>query len=263
MIEIELIVGTMGLEKILAGKLPKYNPSLLSKAASTLKYFREGVDDFAKKNSPGSLPDETFKLKTFDELQEMLKSEPEMEDFEASLMTWPSELQMQIMTLCADVRAFLTEQNPQQEVGGFLFGDFIPVSDTDKFRFLMQANLCDDVRRYVDLLNSGAITPIESGIMRLLFPETNDYLVIEVIEKVMDASLNGKIKTWEGSWRKPALSGLLGVPVMNFSDVMGYQTGVQEKTAGRPKGPGAIQIAKLDLTENQAVQTNTIDRSKL
>lgn len=263
MIEIELIVGTMGLKNVLGDRLPKYSQALLNKAGATLKTFKAGADEFYTRNRPGQLPDETFKLKDYQSLSEMLQNDQEMLSAVEGLASWPSELQMALQVQIADVKAYLGQQLPQQTVVGTFSGSYLDPSDTDKFRFLMQANLCDDVTRYIDLLNSGAITPIESGLMRTLFPMTNDYLVIEVMDKVMEAALNKKVESWEGTWRKNALSGLLGIPIMSFSDVMTYQTGMQEKTAGRPKGPGAVQIAKMDLTENQAIQTNTLDRSKI
>lgn len=262
MIEIELIVGTMGLEKVLADKLPKYSKSLLDKAGSTLKSFKAGAADFAQKNQPGKMPDETFGLSDFEDLQAMLTSEQEIVDAIEGLASWPTEFQMEISVLVADIKAYLGQQLPQQQVTGAFSGTFIAPSDSDQFRFLWQANLVDDIRRFVDLLNSGSITPIESALMRTLFPQTHDYLVIEVMDKVLDAVIQGGTENWEGSWRKPALSGLLGVPIMNFSDVMGYQTGHEEKTAGRPKGAGAVQIANVNLTDNQKIDTKTVDQSK-
>ena len=262
MIEIELIVGTMGLDKILADKLPKYNPHLLTKAASTLRAFRKGAGEFADSAKPGSMPDEKYELKDYDDLVAMLQEEPEIMSVIEGLETWPSELQTEIMVKIADVKAYLQGQMPQQQMSGSIASFPLPPSDSDKFRFLWQANLCDDVRTFIDLLNAGAITPIESALMRTLFPETHDYLLVEVMDKVMDAAVAGDMQEWEGSWRKPALSGFLGVPVTNFQDVMQNQTGFQEKTAGRPKEPGSVQVASSNLTDNQKLDTKTLDLSK-
>ena len=262
MIEIELIIGTMGLEKLLNDKLPKYNPHLLSKAASTLKAFRKGAKEFSEMNKPGAMPEEKYGISEYDELAEMLQEEAEITSVIEGLETWPTELQTEIMVKIADVKAYLSGQLPQEQVVGAIASFNLPPSDSDKFRFLWQANLCDDIRTYIDLLNAGAINPIDSAIMRTLFPETNDYLVIEVMGKVLEAAVDGKMQEWEGSWRKAALSGLLGVPVTTFSDVMQAQTGFAEKTAGRPKGPGAVQIASANLTDSQKLDTNTVDLSK-
>lgn len=263
MIEIELIVGTMGLDNILADKLPRYSKSMLDKAGTTLKAFREGAEEFAKSNKPGKLPQERYGLKYFEQLVEALQTEQELLDIEEGLASWPSELQVEVIVLIADIKAYLSQQIPQQEVMGSFAGLPVTPSDSDQFRFLWQANLIDDIRKFIDLLNSGSITPIESAIMRTLFPQTHDYLVIEVMDKVLDATVSGKIYEWEGSWRKAALSGLLGVPIMSFSDVAQFQTGMAEKTAGRPKGPGAIQIAQTNLTTNEAQETRTLDQSKI
>lgn len=262
MIEIELIVGTMGLDKVLADRLPKYSKSLLDKASTTLKDFKAGATEFATRNKPGSTPDETFGLKNFQDLSEKLLAEQELVDVVEGLASWPVDLQIEISVLVADIKAYLREQLPQSHVSGSFSGVFTEPSDSDQFRFLWQANLVDDVRRFSDLLNSGAITPVESAIMRTLFPQTHDYLLVEVMDKVLDAVVSGDSESWEGSWRKPALSGLLGVPVMNFSDVMGYQSGVEEKTAGRPKQAGSVQIANVNLTDNQKIDTKTVDQSK-
>lgn len=262
MIEIELIVGTFGLDKILADRLPKFSKSLLDKAGTTLKAFKAGASEFSDRNKPGSMPDETYGLKDFQDLQKALQNDQEIVDVVEGLATWPTELQTELLVLIADVRAYLNSQLPQQQVSGSFAGRFVQPSDSDTFRFLWQANIIDDIRRFSDLLNSGAITPVESALMRTLFPMTHDYLVIEVMGQVLEAVVDGRADTWEGSWRKPALAGLLGVPIMNFSDVMGYQTGMAEKTAGRPKGPGAIQIANFNLTDNQKIDTKTVDQSK-
>lgn len=263
MIEIELIVGTMGLENILADKLPKYSKTMLTKAGTTLKAFRDGAEEFARLNSPGKLPQESYGLKYFEKLSEDLQKEQEVVDSVAGLASWPEELQMEVSILVADIKAYLTEQLPQQEIMGTFAGMPVTPSDSDQFRFLWQANLIDDVRKFVDLLNSGAITPLESALMRTLFPQTHDYLVIEVMDQVLEATVSGKIYEWEGSWRKSALSGLLGIPVASFSDVAGFQTGMAEKTAGRPKGPGAIQIANMNLSTNERMETRTLDKSKI
>lgn len=263
MIEIELIVGTMGLDKILEDKLPKYSASLLTKAGSTLKAFREGASVFADSNKPKDLPDETYSLSDFDDLMKSIQNDLEFETAAEAMETWPSELLPELMTLIADVKAYLGQQVPQQVVSGSMSGTYLTPSDSDKFRFLWQANLVDDVRRFIDLLNSGAITSVESSLMRTLFPETHDYLIVEVMDKVLDASVEGKVETWEGTWRKQALSGLLGVPVMSFTDVLQYQTGMEEKTAGRPKQQGAVQIAQMDFTSNQAMDTRTVDKTKI
>lgn len=262
MIEIELIVGTLGLDKILGDKLPRYSKSLLDKAGTTLKAFKNGATEFADKDKPGSLPDETYGLRDYQDLAEKLQSEAEIVDVVEGLASWPSEMQVEIMVLIADIKAYLGGQLPQQQVSGSFSGVFTEPSDSDQFRFLWQANLVDDIRRFVDLLNSGSITPLESTLMRTLFPETHDYLIVEVMDRVLDAVVAKETESWEGSWRKPALSGLLGVPVANFQDVMGYQTGMAEKTAGRPKEGGAVQIASVNLTDNQKIDTKTVDQSK-
>lgn len=263
MIEIELIVGTLGLEKILADKLPKYSQSLLTKAGSTLKTFKAGAKEFAEKNNPGSLPDEQFGLEDFKDLSLKLQMDQDITEAIEGLATWPTEMQTEIMVLIADIKVYLGQQLPQQQVTGTFSGSFIDPSDSDKFRFLWQANLVNDIRGFVDLLNSGSITPIESALLRTLFPQTHDYLVIEVMDKVLDAAIDGSVETWEGTWRKPALSGLLGIPIMNFSDIGALQSGFAEKTVGRPKGPGAIQMAGVNLSENDRMEAKTLDKSKL
>lgn len=262
MIEIELIVGTMGLESILSDKLPKYSKALLDKASSTLNIFRRGAEDFAKMNQPGSLPDENYSLKTFEEITEKLLEDQEMLPVVESLASWPSDLQIELLVLLADVKAYLSAYIPANEVSGALMGFDVPVSDSDKFRFMWQANLVDDIRKFVDLLNAGAITPLESELMRTLFPQTHDYLLIEVMDKMLEAAVDGSISSWEGGWRKQALSGFLNVPIASFTDIMQFQTGMQQKTAGRPKGPGAVQMAQMNLTNNQKVDTRTLDLSK-
>ncbi len=263
MIEIELIVGTMGLDKILSGKLPRYSAALLGRAASTLKAFRNGAKQFAESDSTGALPEWKYDLSEFDQLSAQLQSDVSEEDITASLETWPSEFQIELMVKIGDIKAYLGEQLPTNRVVGAISGYSLTPSDSDKFRFLFQANLVDDIRTFSDLLNSGAITPIESALMRTLFPQTHDYLVIEIVDRVVQAIVDKEIDQWEGGWRKPALSGLFGVPVASFSDIMQMQTGMEEKTAGRPKGPGALQVAQFSQTDSQKLDATTIDQSKI
>jgi hypothetical protein len=262
MIEIELIVGTMGLDKVLAGKLPRYSKSVLDRAGSTLKVFKTGAKTFAESNNPGNIPDWNLGVNDYDQITKDLQKDEDLLDLADSLETWPSELQTEVMVLLADIKVYLSNQLPMSQVTGALSSYSLPPSDSDKFRFLFQANLVDDIRTFVDLLNSGGITPIESALMRTLFPQTHDYLVIEVMDQVLDAVVDGDIAQWEGGWRKPALSGLLGVPVMDFQSVMQMQTGMEEKTAGRPKGPGSLQVAGFNQTDSQKLDATTIDQSK-
>lgn len=259
MIEIELIVGTMGLKNILADKLPRYSEALLKRAASVLKDFRQGAEEFADSTEPRSLPEETIDYSDYDKLSQSLLLDQEVVEAAEGLASWPTELQMELLVQIADVKAYLQGQLPRNELKGAISAVSIEPSDSDKFRFLWQANLVDDVRVFVGLLNSGAITPIESALMRTLFPQTHDYLLVEVMDRVLDAVVAGKTDDWEGGWRKQALSGLLGIPVASFQDVMTWQTGMEEKTAGRPKDPDAVQVAQMNLTDNQKIDTKTLD----
>ncbi len=259
MIEIELIVGTMGLDMILADRLPKYSAALLKRASSVLKDFKEGANVFADSDEPEGLPDAVIPYEDYDKLTKKMLDDQDYVEMTEGLESWPSELQMEIMVQIADVKAYLMDQMPRNEMVGAISSTQIEPSDSDKFRFLWQAELVNDIRGFVGLLNSGAITPIESALMRTLFPQTHDYLIVEVMDKTMDALLDGKADEWEGSWRKTALSGLLGVPVTSFQDVMTWQTGMEDKTAGRPKGPGSVQVASMNLTDNQKIDTKTLD----
>lgn len=261
MIEIELIVGTMGLDMILADRLPKYSEALLKRASSVLKSFKDGAKVFSEAEEPQGLEDAELAYTDYADLAKKMLDDQDFVEMTEGLESWPSELQMEIMVQIADVKAYLTQQLPRQEIVGAISATPIEPSDSDKFRFLWQAELVNDIRGFVALLNSGAITPIESQLMRTLFPQTHDYLIVEVMDKVLDAVVSGKTDDWEGSWRKTALSGLLGVQVASFRDVMTWQTGMEEKTAGRPKGPGSVQIAGMNLTDSQKIDTKTLDLS--
>ncbi len=261
MIEIELIVGTMGLDKILADRLPRYSEALLKRASGVLKEFKAGAKEFAESDEPSGLPDSVIEYSQYEQLIQKMLDDQEFAELTEGLESWPSELQIEILTQIADVKAYLNAQAPRNEMVGAISATQVEPSDSDKFRFLWQAELVNDIRGFVGLLNSGAITPIESALMRTLFPQTHDYLLVEVMDKVLDAVVAGKADEWEGSWRKTALSGFLGVPVTSFRDVMTWQTGMEDKTAGRPKGPGSVQIASMNLTDNQKIDTKTLDLS--
>lgn len=113
----------------------------------------------------------------------------------------------------------------------------------------------------MDLLNSGGISPIESSLMRTLFPMTHDYLTVEVLDHMLTASVSGDIDAWEGSWRKQAASGLFGVPLNSFEDLLVAASGAEPAGPGRPKGPGTIQVATPYLTGSQALELRTLERS--
>ncbi len=262
MIDIELIVGTMGLPAIQSGKIPKFSQAQLNRAASTLKSFRTGADTFVESNKPVKLPAEDWvSLKDLDKMYEDLE-DPMATDNE-HLETWPLEMQMPLLIQFMDCRVFLSENLPARPYGGMIAAQVLPPPDSDLYRLAWQAGLLDDIRRFSDLLNSGGITPLESELMRTLFPETHDYLLVELLDRITTAVADGKTESWDGSWRAPALAAFTGVPVASFQDVMQMQTGMAQKTAGRPKGAGSLQVAKLSLTGAQAIEARTLDRSKL
>ncbi len=263
MLEIELIVGTMGLRAIFGDKLPRYSKALLDRASTVLKSFETQAKSMAKQTSTGAMPSEEYDFKDYKELTKMLQDDQEVLNAAEGLASWPSDLQIELITQIADVKIYLAEQLPLQQSAGFLSSEFLECSDSDKFRFLWQANLCEDIRGFGDLFLAGAITPIESQLMRTLFPGAHDFFVTLVIDQVLDAAVTDRLADWEGGWQKPAISALLGIPIDTFGDVMGWQSGMNEKEAGRPKGAGSLQLARINQTENQAADFKTVDQSKL
>jgi hypothetical protein len=261
MIEIELIVGTMGLDALFKDKLPKYSPALLKRAAGALKEFDKAAKQLSSRSTVDRLPKETYSFAEFSELQNLLQSDQEVDNMAQGLESWPSELQMPLIVQIADVKSYLQAQIPSQQMSSGLGATFLEPSDSDKFRFLWQANLVNDITNFGEVFLAGGITPLESAVMRTLFPMAHDYFIIAVMDELITAAVNKELDEWEGGWQKPSISALLGVPVTSFSDVLQNQTGMAEKGVGRPKGPGSVQLAQLDLTTSQKVDTKTLDLS--
>lgn len=261
MLEIELIVGTMGLTALFQDKLPRYSQALLSRSSDVLKEFERAAKSMSKRSGTGPMPEDDLDFSDYDRLQRMLLEDAEIVTVEEGLSSWPSELQLPLIVQIADVKSYLRNQLPLQQMSGTMAAKALEPSDSDKFRFLWQANLCNDIRRFSSLFTAGAITPIESQLMRTLFPEAHDFFVILVMDQLVQAVADGKADDWSGGWQNNAMSNLLGVPIASFEDVMNWQTGMAEKTAGRPKSNSSIQLAKFNLTDNQKIDTNTLDLS--
>ena len=261
MIEIELIVGTMGINALFKDKLPKYSPALLKRAASTLKEFEQAAKQLSEQSNVSRLPKDEFAFSEYQELVDLVNAEQEMLTVAEGIDFWPETLQIPLLVQIADVKMYLQSQVPTQVMSSGLGSSFLEPSDSDKFRFLWQANLANDITSFGDVFLAGGITPLESAVMRTLFPMAHDYFVIAVMDQLITAAVNKELDSWEGGWQKPAISALLGVPVTSFSDVLQNQTGMAEKSVGRPKGPGSVQLAQLDLTTSQKVDTKTLDLS--
>lgn len=261
MLEIELIVGTMGLDALYRDKLPRYSQALLSRSSDALKEFEKAAKSMSKRTTNDNMPEDTLDFSDYERLQRMLLEDEEILTVEEGLSSWPSELQIPLVTQIADVKWYLQNQLPLQQMSGTMVSQALEPSDSDKFRFLWQANLCNDIRRFSSLFTAGAITPLESQLMRTLFPEAHDFFVILVMDQLVQAVADGKADDWSGGWQNNAMSNLLGVPITSFEDVMNWQTGMAEKTAGRPKSSSSIQLAKMNLTDNQKIDTETQDFS--
>lgn len=261
MIEIELIVGTMGLESLFKDRLPKYSPALLKRAAGALKEFDRAAKQLSSLSNVSRLPKDEYTFTEYAYLQELLQLDQEVDNMAQGLESWPSYLQIPLMTQIADVKNYLHGQIPTQAMSSGLGAVFLEPSDSDKFRFLWQANLANDITSFGEVFLAGGITPLESAVMRTLFPMAHDYFVIAVMDQLINAAVNKELDSWEGGWQKPAISALLGVPVTSFSDVLQNQTGMAEKGVGRPKEPGSVQLAQLDLTTSQKIDTKTLDLS--
>ena len=258
MIEIELIIGTMGLKKIFHNKFPRYSPALFAKASRVLKEFDKSAKELSMK-SPNPVPNDVYSFSDYDELKDMIHADRDHAEVIDGLATWPDQLQMPLVALLSSVKEFLSMQLPTEQGGGTLSLEFLEPSDSDKFRFLWQANLLEDITRFGELFTSSAITPIESKLMRTLFPAAHDYFVTQVMMEVVDKVVAEETADWSGGWQNPAISALLGIPIATLADTMTWQTGHAEKTAGRPKGTGSVQLAQYNLTDNQKIDTKTMD----
>lgn len=250
MLEQELLAATLGIDATLYGKVPKFTQSRLASARNIEKQFIALAAEFADRSRPGPMPEVTVSRKRFIEIVDALNNDQGDPD----LSTYPQPLDTMLAVQLADNRVYLQTQLPTMVPYGTFSLNLVEPSDSDKARFMWQANLIDDPVRFGYLFCAGALTTVETALMRTLFPALFDVLLLAVMDEAEQAILDNKIQNWEGGWKRLAMSNLLGVQVDTFQNVLAWQTGFEEKTAGRPPNPGRIELAEANATDLQKTQ---------
>jgi hypothetical protein len=214
----------------------------------------DAAKQFAELSKPAPFPETTVPRKQFQEIVEQLTRDLPLEDVEETIDGYDSDLGLMVQTQLIDNRFYLQAQIPTQVPFGAFKMTLIEPSDSDKARFMWQCNLIDRPLRFAELFLAGALTQVETALMRTLYPELFDVLLMAVIDEIIAAAENDKLASWEGGWKRLAMSNLLGVQVDTFQNVMTWQTGFEEKTAGRPPSPGRIELAEANATDTQKTQ---------
>lgn len=254
MLQSEAITGAVGLDPVLTGKLPKPTKALFSRGDQLVKDMTAAGKEFAELRRPAPFPETTVSRKRFQEIVDSLNKDLSLEDVEPTVSEYDGSLGLLIQTQLIDNRFYLQSQVPTQVPFGAFSMTLLEPSDSDKARFMWQCNLIDRPLRFAELFLAGALTTVETALMRTLYPELFDVLLLSVIDEVIKAAENNDIASWEGGWKRLAMSNLLGVQVDSFQNVLAWQTGFEEKTAGRPPNPGRIELAEANQTDLQKTQ---------
>lgn len=254
MLEQELLAAELGIGPVLDGKLPKYSDALMNRALRIEKQFLDAAKEFAKLKKPAAMPEITVPRKEFDQIVQALNEDWKPATVEASMDAWPPELYPMIEMQLIETRIYLQPQIPTQVPFGAFQMSLIEPSDSDKARFMWQCNLVDRPIRFAELFLAGALTTVETALMRTLYPALFDLFLFALFDEIVDAVDRNDIASWEGGWKRLAMSNLLGVQVESFQNVLAWQTGFEEKTAGRPPNPGRIELAEANQTDLQKTQ---------
>jgi hypothetical protein len=254
MLEQELIAAEIGLWPVVTGKLPKYSDALINRAMRIQKEFRDVAKKFGEISKPLPMPEATILRKDYDKVVEGLNTEWDSDIVAENMAQWPDELYAMVEMQLLENRIYLQPQVPTQVPFGSFQMTLIEPSDSDKARFMWQANLVDRPQRFAELFLAGALTQVETALMRTLYPALFDVFLFALIDEIVAAAMDNKIASWEGGWKRLAMSNLLGVQVDSFQNVLAWQTGFEEKTAGRPPNPGRIELAEANQTDLQKTQ---------
>jgi hypothetical protein len=254
MLEQESLVATLGLAAATTGTLPKFTLARAKSAESVIEYFEKAASKFAALKKPAPFPETTVARNQFDKIVQDLNKEIPPEYFAKELDQYPDDIAVLVESQLVDNRYYLQAQIPTQVPFGSFNMTLLEPSDSDKARFMWQCNLIDRPERFADLFLAGALTTVETALMRALYPALFDVLLFAVIDEIIDAVDSNNIASWEGGWKRLAMSNLLGVQVDSFQNVLAWQTGFEEKTAGRPPNPGRIELAEANQTDLQKTQ---------
>jgi hypothetical protein len=164
----------------------------------------------------------------------------------------PSELQVDFLAKYLDIRAWLYEHQPTIKFTSGLIAQEIPPADTDKMKYMWSVNVLDDVTRVFDLLDAGCLAPSEALALRDVYPEFIMALMVSYLRATVDYLYKNQFSSLSG-WQMAGLSSLAGVPMVNFNDVMAWQTGYAPSGPGRPQGSKAPQIAENEASDMQAL----------
>lgn len=251
----EWYLGSLGIEAYFGKRKPRISMADVNAAAKADETITRYAKEFAAAAKPNRFPEEGVKISKYDEIAEELMDEPRgvIESWQEKM---PDEIQDAFQVMKLDVHNYLKSQLPVQPISGGIFATPLPPSDTDVQRFMWQVQVIDDIEYALKMMNAGAFSMVENLCLRTLFPDVHTAIVLGYLNALIDHAQETK-EAYTASWKLSSLSGLTGMPITSYQDVMGYQTGFEEKEAGQPMKPGTIKIASANATDTQKIEADS------
>lgn len=239
--------GSLGIDAYFNKAAPKVTAAMAKEALRAESLIVDYARAFAKAKKPGKIPKAAIPLKAYDGIVTELLDEPDMasEPWEAKM---PEELQTGFIVMKMDVHNYLRSQMPTQAISTGFYAKPMPPSDSDKQRFMWMVQIINDIETALKMMNAGAFSMVENLCLRTLFPDVHSAIMVHYMEAMVDYATSAE-DPYVQSWKLASLSGLTGMPVVSFSDIMHYQTGFDEQKPGQPPNPGSLKIAAAEATD--------------
>jgi len=251
MLSSEWLVGTIGLSAYFGMKRPGITQAMVSQALQVEKYVKRRAEAWAAAKKPAKLVEMKLNENDYDMIVTALQNPNQAQPDISSL---PTDMALDFLTAFVDIGYYLHENMPSLQLSGGLIAREIEPPSSDKTRFVWSCNIINDVRLMFDLLDSGAVTEIEGKAFTTLFPEIAMLTAVTYLKTAINFMYDNEKPTM-ASWQLQGLSAMLGVRLTDFSDVLGWQVGYDEKGPGRPVGAKTVNFAKSNLTDSQKLDS--------
>lgn len=243
----EWLTGIVGLNSYFGGVPLVVTKAQINQALTAQKYVDNRIKSWMEAKKPAKFIPGEFTLADYDlvisALQTPKISHPNMTRLDPSL-------QLDFYTAFLDIGYYLKKNQPAVVLSRGLVAREVEPPTTDKSRFMWACNIINDVKYIFDLLDSGALTPVEADVFKELFPDIAAYTATACITAAINFIYDNDKPTLS-SWQLQGLSALMGVPVSDFNDVLTWQAGYNPtKGPGRPPSQ-APNLAGQAATESQ------------